>query len=150
MTQDFLKSILRYDRMTGTFHWRVRAARNVFPGDAAGNNFTYGYVRILIGGKKYAAHRLVWMYFHGRWPTAGIDHRDHNTGNNRRSNLREATPMQNNQNRSRCAKPVNRKGRYHAELMVAGITHRLGVYDTELEAAAVITKARQKLHPFSN
>jgi len=47
----------------------------------------------------FSAHKLVWLYVTGEWPTADIDHINMNTSDNRMENLRLATKSQNAANR---------------------------------------------------
>jgi len=56
---------------------------------------------INISGKKYFAHRLVWVIHYGCWPENQIDHKDGDRLNNRLSNIRLATITQNSRNRSK-------------------------------------------------
>ena len=46
------------------------------------------------------AHRVIWLWMYGVWPTI-IDHIDHDGENNKRNNLREVTAGLNNRNRRR-------------------------------------------------
>lgn len=58
----------------------------------------YGYVIIKIKGKQYKAHRLVFAYFNGYFPTDMIDHINRNRSDNRIENLRVADAKLNNNN----------------------------------------------------
>ena len=60
----------------------------------------HGYTVIRFRGKLYLAHRLAWFYMTGEWPREQIDHKDGVRLNNKWDNLREATPGQNNMNRT--------------------------------------------------
>jgi hypothetical protein len=55
---------------------------------------------ITIDGVIYKAHRVIWLLMTGKWPDHQIDHEDRDASNNRWKNLREATPLQNANNRS--------------------------------------------------
>lgn len=57
-----------------------------------------GYVDIRIDAKKYKAHRLAWLYVHGRWPEKLIDHINGVKTDNRLINLREASAAENAMN----------------------------------------------------
>lgn len=61
---------------------------------------TRGYISISIRGKKYMAHRLVFLWINKRFPKSQIDHIDHNRSNNNPKNLREVTAKENRQNTS--------------------------------------------------
>lgn len=97
LTQDTLKTVLRYDQETGQFFWISGTCKNKMAGNLEGN----GYVRINFGGKKYQAHRLAWLYMTGMWPTDMIDHVDGVRSNNRWSNLRPANRVENMRNSRR-------------------------------------------------
>lgn len=80
----------------------------------------------------------------GRWPSVDIDHWDEEHGNNRWSNLREATQLENNRNIAQKGKPprsgykgvarCNRGLKWGARITVNYKSVYLGSFDT-LEAA---------------
>jgi len=83
-----------------------------------------------------------------------IDHKDHNTLNNRRSNLRSATAVQNGHNRGANKNSTTgvkgvcfdrTRGKYRATLGVAGKHYFLGRFDTIPEAAAAVRRKREEL-----
>ncbi len=89
-----LKQVLHYEPETGVFRWIT--GRNT--SKIAGSPNRRGYIRIQIGGRngrEYYAHRLVWLYVHGKWPRNEIDHINGKVNDNRLQNLREATRSQN-------------------------------------------------------
>lgn len=57
-----------------------------------------GYLVLGIDGKLYRAHRIVWLYVHGEFPPADIDHINGAKDDNRPKNLRAVTRSQNKQN----------------------------------------------------
>lgn len=150
-----LKEVLSYDPETGEFRWAAPRPK-IRVGEIAGTKIpehNMGRIMILIDGKRYAAHRLAWLYTHGRWPKNQIDHIDLNRQNNRIVNLREATNGQNCANR-RCfgksglkgASFSTKSGKWHAQ-----ITHKkrcisLGFYDSAEEAHAVYVAKAIELH----
>ena len=94
-----LKEVLGYDAKTGVFVWRyVRKGMSSNRSLVAGMpRKVRGYRYIRIDGQLYAAHRLAWLYIHGRWPVDQIDHINGIRDDNRLVNLREATNGQNQQ-----------------------------------------------------
>ena len=97
LTQERLKELLSYDPETGVFTWLTKRGKGE-AGAIAGSPHNMGYVRIGIGGKAYLAHRLAWLYVHGHMPSE-IDHRNRIGTDNRISNLRPATHIQNTFNK---------------------------------------------------
>lgn len=85
------------------------------------------------------------------------DHRNRNRLDNRRSNLRPATPAQNNQNvgiRSNNTSGYRgvsrtRTGRWRASGTVDGKSYNLGHYDTPELAAKVASDWRAQHHPYA-
>lgn len=87
-----------------------------------------------------------------------VDHKNRNTLDNRRSNLRIATPGQNSQNRG--VRSDSRSGvrgvgwfaptrKWRAHACVDGKRRTLGYFDTIEEAAAVVSAWRREHMPFS-
>lgn len=98
VTVERLKELYTYDSLTGLFTFNVRLGP-MKVGDVAGAIATGGYIQISIDGKKYPAHRLVWLYMTGEWPDDLIDHKDTVRTNNRFNNLRVVTSSVSNRNR---------------------------------------------------
>lgn len=98
LTQERLKEVLHYDSGTGIFTWiKKKKGRRVGAKKSKHGN-SRGYLLIGISGKNYAAHRLAWLYVHGKMPLAQIDHIDHVRSNNSIDNLREVTAKTNSRN----------------------------------------------------
>lgn len=109
LTQEQLKQILNYDKSTGMWIWLVdifsgknNKLKSAEKGNVAGTlSKIHGYRIIGINGKKYRAHRLVWLYEYGYWPKYQIDHINHIKDDNRIVNLREVTHEDNQRNMSK-------------------------------------------------
>jgi len=109
LTQEYLKEALHYNPETGIFNWNERplshfksnryysAWNKRFMGKNC-ESIEHGYVIIGIGGKKYFAHRLAFLYIDGYLPENFVDHIDRNRMNNKWLNLREVTVLCNAQN----------------------------------------------------
>jgi hypothetical protein len=99
ITLERLKSLLDYCEETGFFKWKEHRRPQNPIGSKAGwwCKSTNSY-RIEIDDKIYLAHRLVWFYVYGIWPTKQIDHKNRNNKDNRISNLREADNSENQAN----------------------------------------------------
>lgn len=143
LTQAKLKDVLEYDPLTGEFLWRQTLGGR-FAGTKAGYQRPGSYLFIRIDGDLHRAHRLAWLYVHGKMPVGDLDHIDGDGGNNAISNLRIATRSQNNANKRREDKR-NRSGfkgvswnaacgRWQAHIKVNRKSKYLGLFDTPEEA----------------
>jgi hypothetical protein len=155
ITQEQLKSKLRYNKKTGVFYW-VDGVPATLIGKQAGTADLTGRIRITLNGKKYPAHHLAWLWVHGVMPTKSIDHKNRSPSNNRISNLREATPAQQNQNLGMSKRNtsgyigVSRVGnKWRARISSGGVVYYLGTYDTPEEAHKAYKKAKAELHTFN-
>ena len=94
---------LRYDPETGHLWWKKQSwnkARNMF--EPAGFINKSGHKAVMVDGKQYYQHRVVWFLMTGNWPDHTIDHINGDPADNRWCNLRAATKKQN---------AANKKGR---------------------------------------
>jgi len=147
-----LKSLLYLDEEDGCFYHRKNRA-TVKMGSIAGSLRPDGYIQIKVKNKMYLAHRLVWLYLHGKWPDQEIDHKNGIGDDNRPSNLREASREDNLRNRR---KPKHNtsgtKGvsfnkaaqKWQAYVRVDKKMVHLGLFDTIEEAAAKRSAASRK------
>jgi hypothetical protein len=156
MNQEQLKQILNYDPDTGIFTWKVANGRRVKIGEIAGRTTNTGHRQIGINNKQYLQHRLAWLYVYGTMPSKNIDHINGIRNDNRIANLREATHLENHQNRSKTIKNstgylgvVLTRGRYIAQITVDKKHIYLGIYDTKEEAYDAYLKAKSELHTFN-
>lgn len=149
---DALKSMLSYCEESGNFVWLVQTGR-ALPGMIAGTLGKEGYVNIKIEGRLYKAHRLVWLYMMGEWPSFRLDHKDNCQSNNRWENIRPASHSQNmanrklNKNNSSGFKGVSLckdSGKYMAYVNKDGRRYYLGEHDTpEMAHEAYLAKAKE-------
>jgi len=155
-TQDRVKELFTFDEDTG-FFTRIKSVvnnpkRRPLGSRAKGMN---SYIYISIDGRTYAAHRVVWLWVHGQWPTLIIDHKNRDRADNRPGNLREATQSQNMANnpprkRTKSGKrgvyPAARKGAWQASITADSVIYRLGTFDTIDEAHKAYCTAADKYH----
>lgn len=146
LTQSELKLLMSYDPGTGILTWNrrpevTRGAKifnSLFAGKPVGTTKnSSGYVNVQFNGRSYTAHRLIWLYVHGEFPSL-IDHIDRDRANNRLSNLRLATVAQNNFNRLQRSLVGVRKtpaGRWRATIKIKGKAQHLGTFDLLEDAA---------------
>jgi len=158
LTHEALKNALHYDPDTGVFTWRLRFGKRGIPGRRAGTIDFNGYEVITINGKRHKAHRLAWLYVHGRWPAVAIDHINGVRSENRIQNLREAGPAENQQNRGR---QRNNKsgftgvswdqsaGKWRAGIRADGRARNLGGYDSPEQASEAYLAAKAAVHKFN-
>lgn len=154
ITLERVRQLLSLDVGTGVLSWR--SGTSVRARGAAGYINAHGYRVVMIDGKNYRAHRLVWLLAQGVLPTEDIDHINGIRTDNRPCNLREATRSQNNQNQR---KPhSNSKSPYlgvtwHAQSKrwAARISHEkkmrhLGLFMTAEQARDAYIDAKRALH----
>jgi hypothetical protein len=150
-----LKRLYSYNEETGEF-WRLVSAGGRAAGTLAGGKRKDGYIQLAINGKLYLAHRLAFLYVRGEWPSMDIDHIDGNRRNNRFSNLREATKIENQQNQKRAQRnnasgflgvsPVCQARTFTARIKVGGRQVYLGNFATANEAHEVYLAAKRQWH----
>lgn len=155
ITQKELQELTFYDPLTGVFCWRVSSSRcRRVKGQQFGSVNAYGYLTVTINRRSYMLHRLAWMYVHGRWPVAQIDHlgaRD----DNRLVMLREATHFQNEQHRGKNSN--NKSGykgvcwckytnKWRATISADGEYNDLGRFKNKEVAALAYLLAARELH----
>jgi len=154
ITPERLRELLHYNPDTGVFTWRASRG-HLAAGRIAGYGNGRGYIQIKVDDRAYVAHRLAWLYMHGRFPSAQLDHINGVRGDNRIANLREASQSENQQNikgaRRGSATRLGvsfAKGKWRAEIQVNGRRTNLGHYPTEDSAHAAYLSAKRVMHPF--
>lgn len=92
MTAEELKTKLHYAPETGIFTWLKSPGGAIRVGDRAGSKVKVSdreneYVQICLGGRKYFAHRLAWLYMTGEMPALRVTHLNRIGTDNRWENL---------------------------------------------------------------
>lgn len=155
LSQDLLREL--FDYRDGELYWKVRKAYQIKIGDRAGTPGEDGYRRIIIDGKQYLTHRLIFLWHHGYLPKE-LDHIDGNPADNKISNLRKSTHQENIMNQKKTkiinGKPTSSrfKGVYlHkptkkwvAYIWIDDKQKNLGYFTFEIEAALTYNKAAIK------
>jgi hypothetical protein len=162
LTQERLKELLTYDPLTGIFRWINDSGRygRIKAGTKAGSNGngSQGYIEIGLDGKKYKAHRLAILYVEGNWPPDEVDHMDGVRVNNRYSNLRKATFLQNRSNLKRYETNTSgfagvsfhkRVGKWQARISSGAKRMHLGYFPSPEEASEAYKEAKAKHHAFT-
>lgn len=146
LTQAYLKERLHYDHEIGVFRWRAKSITRPqdqswntrYAGKVAGSLHIEGYISIAIDDVAHLAQRLAWLYMKGEWPEADVDHRNRDRSDNRFSNLRPATRIQNCQNASLSKNNTSgfagvtfdkQTGKWAAQITVARKNKRLGRFE---------------------
>jgi HNH endonuclease/AP2 domain len=152
ITQERLKELVSYNPDTGKFTRIIKRTN----GKSNGWPDKNGYLYLMVDGKNYAYHRLIWLYVHGKFPNNEIDHINGNKADNRIANLRDVTRTQNMQNEIKVRKSSSsgfmgvrfRKDRntWTATIRVNGKQKRLGVFATPQEAEAAYIAAKRIYH----
>lgn len=154
LTQARLKELLHYDPESGVFTRRTaRGGRRA--GAVAGFTGPLDYKHIRVDTGLYLAHRLAFLYMTGGFPGLYVDHLNRDPGDNRWSNLREASQSQNvsnsgmrsdNTSGHRGVSWAKRERRWRAYGAVNGRKVGLGYYKRVEDAAEAARKWRQENH----
>lgn len=145
MTQEYLKA--RFYYKDGYLLWKDMKGRGKKNEKAGGMN--RGRRTIGLFGRRWLAHRLIFLYHHGVMPDF-IDHIDTNIDNNRIENLRQTTKSQNAGNRGKTKSNTSGfKGvwfkkssqKWGATIQKNRKSMHLGVYETREAAHEAYKKA---------
>lgn len=106
ITQDYLKSVVDYNPLTGVFTLKVDSGKKK-AGERAEHRDVFGYMittlpgkRGKFGGGQKRSHRLAFLYMLGEWPEEEVDHINGDRSDNRWINLRPVTSSENGRNSS--------------------------------------------------
>lgn len=147
----YAHSRLRYVPDTGCLYWRNGPRR----GRLVKTNDGHGYIIVTLRGLgRKKLHRIIWLMMTGKWPAGEIDHINRKRDDNRWSNLREASPLQQRRNMSMLA--ANKSGvtgvywcelknRWKAQVSVNNKNRSLGHYKRKADAVTARKLAEQKL-----
>jgi hypothetical protein len=161
---EYLHKRLRYEPETGKLFWRdceemPACWRARWPGREAFANINRdGYWKGNIDDRSFTAHRVIWAIYNGSWPVGAIDHIDGDRQNNRITNLRDATHVQNSRNRALMA--TNTSGvcgvdwykpckKWRARVYSEGRYIYLGLFDT-IDAASSARAEASRQYGFTD
>lgn len=155
---EVLRQLLRYEPETGKLIWLPRG-QEWFPSKREASRWnarysgieafyhvsaTHGYKMGAVNGKTMRAHRLIWAIHYGTWPVDQVDHINNVRTDNRISNLRAATHLQNMANKPKAKGTSSRFigvsfhhaiGKWQARISCAGKGIQLGYFVHEEDAA---------------
>lgn len=161
---DYLWKLFHYDPDTGSLTWKQREtadfktiyayrAHLLRVGTEAGSKSPRNPKQVLVNGRLWLAHRLIFKMMTGRDTELVIDHANGNPRDNRWSNLREATRSQNAQNsKRRKTNSLDAKG-IAPKRMARGMAYQvtvngryIGIYDSLHDAKIARDVAAKILH----
>lgn len=153
LTAEALRNALHYCPETGQWRWLVQMSFRKPAGSMAGDLKPSGYILIGLGGLRYRAHRLAWLYMTGEWPAAQVDHKNNIRSDNSWLNLRLADNQQNQAN-SRCSKNNKcglkgafwnkQKGKWQAKISPNGKSVHLGFFTSASLAHQAYASAAER------
>lgn len=155
LTQERLKHLLSYDPISGEWRWLNPSSYNVVSGQVAGTVSFHGYLIITIGGTKYRASRLAYLYMTGSWPIEEMDHINRCKLDERWENLREVNRSENSLNRDLQANNTSgargvhwdsSRSKWYAQVKTGGAIFSVGRFDSFDEAVAARDSAAKQLH----
>lgn len=161
ITAERLRALVNYDRETGAFTARGTRGRcdRWKDGRELGWIMANGYRSLHVMGEQHLAHRLAWLYVHGRWPDRNIDHVNMDRLDNRIANLRECDQSQNMANvgpkvtNTSGFKGVTKHfvpGKWKAQIMRNRKQLHLGIFQSrEAAAEAYAAAARSMVGEFA-
>lgn len=98
-TAEYLRSVLNYNPVLGTFTWKVDRPNGSKAGQKAGCR-AKKYNTVGVNGSLYRASNLAWMLMTGEYPMLEIDHANRIPWDDRWLNLRLASASHNAFNRT--------------------------------------------------
>lgn len=148
LTVNQLRQLLRYNKRTGVFTWRVAGGRRIAAGMEAGRRNSRLYRYIGIHGRKHLAQRLAVLYVTGKWPRHVIAFRNGDPLDCRWSNLVARTQLQNHRSRRKpnrnskvgvrgVRRASSKKIAFQARIQVDGKGQHLGTFSSVAEASLV-------------
>ncbi len=146
LTQEELKKYLTYNPATGIFLRKEKVAGYI---DQATS-----YVKIMLLGKNYYAHRLAFLYMTGKFPSKHVDHVNKNKSDNTWNNLRDVPQAINNQNFIKATSRNNlgvlgvrqRGNSFSAAVSYNKIQVHAGSFATAEEAHQAYINLKRQLH----
>ena len=156
--QKDLCEVLTYFPLTGEFIWaqRPKNANRINIGGVAGHQSNTGYTQIRLYKYLYYAHRLAFLYMTGVFPLEQVDHINGDPSDTRWSNLRLATPTENQRNTAISKNNTSgvlgvcwdkRKSAWLVRIRDSNKEKFIG-YFKELADAAIARKAAEQLYGY--
>jgi hypothetical protein len=165
LNKEIIRELLDYNPSTGLLVWRSRERRwfptdrswkvwnSTHAGKVAGSYDSHGYVLVRIFKKLYLAHRLIILWMTGSMPARSVDHINHKRDDNRWSNLRVVSALENSKNQSLSANNTSgfvgvcrskKDGKWDARISSNGTRICLGRYAEKADAIAARKAAERE------
>jgi hypothetical protein len=136
-------------REDGKLVWKEsRGGRKA--GSVAGTRMREGYIKVMVEGRFFYAHRIIWEMLKGKIPDGlQINHKNHDRADNRIENLELVTRSENTRaqrKRVRSSSPYKHvvfdraSGKWKVEIWYKGKTRHVGRFESELDAAKAARK----------
>ena len=157
ITKEYAKELFRYDQNTGALHWK-KSRSGAKKSGVAGSADAKGYIICTVNGKRYKAHRLIWLMAYGEFPPDQIDHINQIKNDNRISNLRSVDTRTNMKNAKLYSSNTwgvagvywyKNDKKWIADIKADGVRRYLGTYFDFFEAvcARKTAEVRYNFHP---
>ena len=156
LTYEKAREIFDYDAATGELIYKKVPKKGVLRvGDRLGSPSRSGYLQCCIDWRKYAVHRVIWLWHYGYLPEHEIDHINRNRTCNYIENLREVSAQCNRRNSSLRGDNTSgikgvsfnsRTGKWVAQIAVYCRQFYLGYYDDFDDAVCARLAAEQCLN----
>ena len=155
LTASLLHQTHVYDPNSGILYRRLKHGILKPTGTLHSSGYLFAGIRY----KVYKVHRIGWLMHYGEWPKNELDHIDGDRANNRISNLRDVSRLENTRN---MAKPINNtsgvvgvnwdkvRGKWIAKIGHNDQTVYLGGFGTLEEAAQRRKDAERELGYHAN
>jgi len=154
ITQEQVRKLFDYNPETGILTNKTHRNSRAKKGETSGCTLSTGYLQVTIDRKRYLAHRLCFLHYHGYLPKI-LDHVDNIKHHNMIDNLRAATTQENafnkkiSSNNTSGVKGVFWDGTYNkwrASISINGKKRYFGSYYDIEDARKAVEDAREKHH----
>jgi len=147
-----ISDLVTYDPKTGHIIWLKDRPNGVRAGDICRNRDRYGHIQVSIGGKRYAAHRLAFLFMGEELPDI-VDHINGIRDDNRWCNLRSACKHTNAYNEGKKRNNTSgykgvtyEGGKWRARTSFAGKRVNVGFFSNKEDAHKALCEKREELH----
>ena len=145
LNQEIVRELFDYDAKEGVLIWKSLKSKRIKVGSIAGCINAKGYVQVAVLGKRYLAHRVIWLWHYGYVPENVIDHINRDKKDNRLDNLRETSSQCNMRNSKLCKRNTSgvkgvywnsRDSKWISQITIEGAQKHLGICEDFIEAVA--------------